>query len=77
MGLLLPPHFNPSFSAHSFASPGSAKALKMLLTTRFAKMILTPRSALKVHEPYISHEIADLHFTRAFILTEALVSQND
>ena len=77
MGLLLPPpHFNLSFSASSFVSPGSAKALKRLLTTRFAKMMLTPRSALKVHEPYISHEIADSHFTRASFVTEALVSQN-
>ena len=77
MGLLLPPLFNPSFSAPSFVSPGSAKALKRLLTTRFAKMMLTPRSALKVHEPYISHEIADSHFTRAFFVIQALVSQND
>ena len=39
-------------------------------------MILTPRSALKVHEPYISHKIADSHFTRASFVTEGLVSQN-
>ena len=76
MGLLLPPPlFNPSFSAPSFVSPGSAKALKRLLTTCFAKMMLTPRSALKVHKPYISHEITDSHFTRAFIVIQALVSQ--
>ena len=43
MGLMLPPHppFNPLFSAPSFVSPGSAKALKRLLTTCFAKMMLT------------------------------------
>ena len=38
--------------------------------------ILTHRSALKVHEPYISHKIADSHFTRAFIVIQALVSHN-
>ena len=77
MGLMLPPHppFNPLFSAPSFVSSGSAKALKRLLTTCFAKMMLTPRSALKVHKPYISHEITDSHFTRAFIVIQALVSQ--
>ena len=37
--------------------------------------MLTPRSALKVHEPYISHEIADSPFTRASFITEALVNQ--
>ena len=63
--------------AHSSFSPESAKALKRLLTTRFAKMMLTPCLALKVHEPYISHEIADSHFTRASFVTEALFSQND
>ena len=74
--LLSPPLFNPSFSAPSFVSPGRAKALKRLLTSRFAKLMLTPRSALKVHRPYVSHEIADSHFTRAFIVIQALVCQN-
>ena len=40
-------------------------------------MTLTTRSALNVHEPYISHEIADSPFTRASFITEALVSWND
>ena len=49
---------------------------KRHLTTRFAKMILTPRSALKVHEPYIRHESGESAFTRAFIIIQALVCQN-
>ena len=80
MGLLLPPPtFQPIifwFKSPSFFSPGSAQALKRLLTTRFAKKILNPPSALKVHGPYISHKIADSHFIRGSFVTEALVSQN-
>ena len=39
-------------------------------------MMLTPPLALKVHEPYIRHEIGESAFTRAFILIQALVCQN-
>ena len=75
-GCCFPPPFQQIIFCIFLCQPWSAKALKRLLTTRFAKMMLTPRSALKVHEPYISHEIADSHFTRAFIVIQALVSQN-
>ena len=40
-------------------------------------MMLTPPPALKVHEPYIRHESGESAFTRAFILIQALVCQND
>ena len=49
MGLLLPP---PISTHHFLLLPGSAKALKMLLTTHFAKMALITSSALKVQEPF-------------------------
>ena len=60
--------------APSSFSSKIARAFRRLLTTRFSKMTLTTRSALNVHEPYISHEIADSPFTRASFNTEALVS---
>ena len=60
--------------APSSFSSKNARAFRRLLTTRFSKMTLTTRSALNVHEPYISHEIADSPFTRASFITEALVS---
>ena len=77
--VVAPPPFNLSFMVLRllpYCSPGSAQALKRPFTTRFSKMMLTPRSALKVHEPYISHEIADSAFTRASFITEALLNQN-
>ena len=48
-----------SESHSSFFSPGCARTSKKHLTTRFADLNLTPRTALalKVHEPYIRHEM--------------------
>ena len=38
--------------------------------------MLTPPSALKVHEPYIRHKSGESAFIRAFIKIQALVCQN-
>ena len=48
-----------SVSHSLFFSPGYALTSKKHLTIRFADLNLTPRTALalKVHEPYIRHEM--------------------
>ena len=59
-----------------FCSPSALKLNKLQNGISPLIWILTPRSALKVHKPYISHESADSYFTRAFIVIQDLVSQN-
>ena len=57
------------YSPHSLFSLESARAVKLQLMCRFAIMLLTPCSALKVQEPYIKYKTPDATlFTRGFII---------
>ena len=49
---------HPGLKSEELVSPESARGFKMHLTPRF-DLNLTPRTALalKVHEPYIRHEM--------------------
>ena len=56
---ILKPRADSGLTYSSLFSPGCARTCKKHLTPRFADLNLTPRTALalKVHEPYIRHEM--------------------
>ena len=56
---ILKPRADSGLTNSSLFSPGCARTCKKHLTPRFADLNLTPRTALalKVHEPYIRHEM--------------------
>ena len=71
------PSFCTIFALKGAKNSALLNVLKFLIP-RFALNFLITCSALEVHEPYISHQIAECNFPRAFsIYTDALVCQND